>query len=93
MEIVITNLKQDYEDHEFIKKHIDNIRNHRNDCLLKTDYLILNDSGLNEVKLNKVKAYGLELRDFMNKLMNNEIECNIFLHIDDFKDKYFPKLE
>ena len=49
MEIVITNLKQGYEDHEFIKKHIDNIRNHRNDCLLKTDYLILNDSGLNEV--------------------------------------------
>jgi hypothetical protein len=30
------------------------------------------------------------LRDFINKLLNDEIECNII--DDEFEEKYFPKL-
>jgi len=53
---------------------------------------MLADSNIDEEYLNKVKLYRQELRDFMNKLNNDEIQCNILLHIDDFVEAYFPKL-
>ena len=38
-----------------------------------------------------MKIYRQELRDFMNKLSNDEIECNIFLDLDEFVDSHFPQ--
>ena len=62
--------------------------------LLKTDYLLLPDSNIynDEVKLNLVKQYRQKLRDFLNQLMNEKIDTNMFLDIDDYVDAYFPKL-
>jgi len=54
---------------------------------------MLNDVNIDLEYLNKVKKYRQELRDFMNKLSNDEIQCNILLDIDEFADVYFPKLE
>ena len=39
---------------------------------------------------NKIKIYRQELRDFINRLLNDEIKCNLI--DDDFEEKYFPKL-
>lgn len=61
--------------------------------LSKTDYMMLNDVEIDEVKLNAVKLYRQNLRDFMNRLMNDEIQCDIFLPPDEFVEKYFPKLD
>lgn len=63
--------------------------------LLKTDYLLLPDSKIStdELKLSKVKEYRQELRDFMNKLMNDDIQCNMFLPIDEFVATYFSLLD
>ena len=36
--------------------------------------------------------YRQELRDFINKLLNDAIKCRITENDDDFKEKYFPKL-
>ena len=76
----------------YFKEYDDIIRAKRNELLQKTDYLMLADSNIDEEYLNKVKLYRQELRDFMNKLNNDEIQCNILLHIDDFVEAYFPKL-
>jgi len=76
----------------YFKEYDDAIREKRNELLQKTDYLMLADSNIDEEYLNKVKLYRQELRDFMNKLNNDEIQCNILLHIDDFVEAYFPKL-
>jgi len=75
----------------YFKEYDDAIREKRNELLQKTDYLMLADSNIDEEYLNKVKLYRQELRDFMNKLNNDEIQCNILLHIDDFVEAYFPK--
>jgi len=76
----------------YFKEYDNVIRRKRNELLQKTDYLMLNDIDIDEEYLNKVKLYRQELRDFMNKLNNDEIQCNILLHIDDFVEAYFPKL-
>lgn len=76
----------------YFKEYDDIIRAKRNELLQKTDYLMLQDSNIDEEYLNKVKLYRQQLRDFMNKLNNDEIKCNIILHIDDFVEAYFPKL-
>lgn len=72
----------------FFKKNIDRIRELRNQRLKETDYYLLPDVVIDEDKLNKIKAYRQQLRDFMNKLMNDEIECDIFDL--EFETKYFP---
>ncbi len=77
----------------YFKKYYDAIRKKRNELLKRTDYLMLNDVNIDLEYLNKVKKYRQELRDFMNKLSNDEIQCNILLDIDEFADVYFPKLE
>ena len=48
------------------------------------------DVVIDENKLNAIKQYRQELRDFINKLLNDEIKCRIIE--DDFEKKYFPKL-
>ena len=84
-----------YNKIDYYKKKVEEIRVKRDTMLLKTDYLLLPDSKIynDEIKLNKVKTYRQELRDFMNRLMSEEIETNIFLDIDEYADKYFPKLD
>jgi hypothetical protein len=47
---------------------------------------------IDENKLNIIKQYRQELRDFINRLLNDEIKCHIIEDDDDFKRKYFPKL-
>ncbi len=62
----------------FFKKYADAIRKRRNEMLQTTDYMLLVDSSLDETSLSNIKIYRQELRDFMNRLSNDEIECNIF---------------
>jgi len=83
-----------YEKMDFFKQKVEEIRKKRNEMLLKTDYLLLPDSNIynDEVKLNLVKQYRQKLRDFLNQLMNEKIDTNMFLDIDDYVDAYFPKL-
>jgi hypothetical protein len=83
-----------YEKMDFFKRKVEEIRKKRNEMLLKTDYLLLPDSNIynDEVKLNLVKQYRQKLRDFLNQLMNEKIDTNMFLDIDDYVDAYFPKL-
>ena len=76
----------------YFKEYDDAIRKKRNEELQKTDYLMLADSNIDEDYLIKVKQYRQELRNFMNKLNNDEIECNILLGMDEFAKLYFPKL-
>ena len=76
----------------YFKEYDNVIREKRNELLQKTDYLMLPDCNIDEEYLNKVKLYRQELRDFMNKLSNDEIQCNIILHIDDFVEAYFPNI-
>ena len=83
-----------YEKMDFFKRKVEEIRKKRNEMLLKTDYLLLPDSNIynDEVKLNLVKQYRQKLRGFLNQLMNEKIDTNMFLDIDDYVDAYFPKL-
>jgi hypothetical protein len=71
-------------------RNIQYIREKRNELLQATDYYLLPDVEIVENKLNPIKIYGQELKDFINKLFNDEIECN---EIDDeFEKQYFAKL-
>ena len=53
---------------------------------------IFADVVIDENKLHVIKQYRQELRDFINRLLNDEIKCRITEDDDDFKEKYFPKL-
>ena len=66
---------------------INEIRTIRNKLLKDSDYYLLSDISLEENKLNEIKVYRQHLRDFMNKLMNDEIVYDIF--DDEFEKKYF----
>ena len=88
--IHINSMKDGCEKSITFKVRIDEIRTIRNKLLKESDYYLLPDIGLTDQKLNDVKVYRKELRDFMNKLMNDEMKINIF--DDDIERKYFPKL-
>jgi len=92
METVIIETYKEALNNIFFKKYDDTIRKRRNEMLKETDYMLLVDSSLDETSLSNIKIYRQELRNFMNKLTNGEIECNIFLDIDEFVELYFPKL-
>jgi len=92
METVIIETYNEGLNNVFFKKYADAIRKRRNEMLQTTDYMLLVDSSLDETSLSNIKIYRQELRDFMNRLSNDEIECNIFLDIDEFVELYFPKL-
>ena len=67
------------------------LRERRNELLKETDYYVLPDFVIDENKLNAIKLYRQELRDWCkSKLLNDEIERNLI--DDDFEKKYFPKL-
>ncbi len=92
METIIIETYKDGLNNIYLKKYDDAIRKRRNKLLQETDYMLLVDSSLDETSLSNIKIYRQELRDFMNRLVNDEIECNIFLDIDEFVELYFPKL-
>ena len=86
--ITINNYKEGCEKSVSFKVRIDEIRTIRNKLLKDSDYYLLPDISLEENKLNEIKVNRQHLRDFMNKLMNDEITCDIF--DDEFEKKYFP---
>ena len=70
---------------------VDEIRTMRNKLSKDSDYCLLPDIIIEENKLNEIKVNRQQLRDFMNKLMKNEITCNIF--DDDFEQKHVPQIK
>ena len=95
IQIEVNGFLDAYNKIDYYKRKVEEIRLKRNTMLQKTDYLLLPDSKIynDEIKLNKVKTYRQELRDFMNKLMSEEIETNMFLDVNEYADMYFPKLD
>ena len=95
IQIEINGFLDAYNKIDYYKRKVEEIRLKRNTMLQKSDYLLLPDSKIynDEIELNKVKTYRQELRDFMNKLMSEEIETNMFLDIEEYVDTYFPKLD
>ena len=84
------SIKEIFETCPYTKRKLECLRKERNKILLTTDWCFLPDVVLDENKLNAIKQYRQELRDFINKLLNDEIKCHIIE--DDFEKKYFPKL-
>jgi hypothetical protein len=87
--IILNNFKEACEKSITFKIRIDEIRTMRNKLLKDSDYYLLPDIQLEENKLKEMKEYRQQLREFMNKLMNDEITCNIF--DDDFEQKYLKQ--
>ena len=87
--VTINNYKDGCEKSVTFKARIDEIRTMRNKLLKDSDYYLLPDITIEENKLLEIKEYRQQLREFMNKLMNDEIICNIF--DDDFEQKYLKQ--
>lgn len=87
--VTINNYKDGCEKSITFKIRIDEIRTMRNKLLKDSDYYLLPDIPIEENKLKEIKEYRQQLREFMNKLMNDEITCNIF--DDDFEQKYLKQ--
>ena len=92
METIIIETYKDGLNNIYFEKYDDAIRKRRNKLLQETDYMMLKDSNLDDISFSNLIIYRQELRDFMNRLANDEIECNIFLDLDEFVELYFPKL-
>ena len=88
--VTINNYKDGCEKSITFKIRIDEIRTMRNKLLKDSDYYLLPDITIEENKLQEIKEYRQQLREFMNKLMNDEIICNIF--DDDFDQKYLKQI-
>ena len=91
-EIIFYSIKEAIKTCNYTKRKVEYLRQERNKLLLNTDWIFLPIVGIDENKLNAIKQYRQELRDFINKLLNDEIKCRITENDDDFKEKYFPKL-
>ena len=89
--VTINNYKDGCEKSITFKIRIDEIRTMRNKLLKDSDYYLLPDITIEENKLQEIKEYRQQLREFMNKLMNDEIICNIW--DDDFEQKYLKPWE
>ena len=87
--VTINNYKDGCEKSVTFKARIDEIRTMRNKLLKDSDYYLLPDITIEENKLKEMKEYRQQLREFMNKLMNDEIICNIW--DDDFEQKYLKQ--
>jgi hypothetical protein len=87
--VTINNYKDGCEKSVTFKSRIDQIRVMRNKLLQETDFFLLADIPIEEKKLQEIKEYRQNLREFMNKLMNDEIICNIW--DDDFEQKYLKR--
>jgi|GWRWMinimDraft_13_1066021.scaffolds.fasta_scaffold04308_4 hypothetical protein len=91
-EKIFYSIKEGIKTCEFTKIKVAYLREERNKLLQETDWIFLPDVVIDENKLNIIKQYRQELRDFINRLLNDEIKCHIIEDDDDFKRKYFPKL-
>ena len=89
-EKIFYSIKEGIKTCEYTKIKVEYLRQERNKLLLTTDWIFLPDVVIDENKLNAIKQHRQELRDFINKLLNDEIKCRIIE--DDFEKKYFPKL-
>ena len=86
----IYSIKKYIDTEPYYKRKIDYLREKRNKLLQETDFYFLADVVIDENKLNIIKKYRQDLRDIINKLVNDEIICNIIE--EDIDLKYFPKL-
>lgn len=91
-EKIFYSIKEGIKTCEFTKIKVAYLREERNKLLQETDWIFLPDVVIDENKLNIIKQYRQELRDFINRLLNDEIKCHIIEDDDEFKRKYFPKL-
>ena len=87
--VTINNYKDGCEKSVTFKARIDQIRVMRNKLLKETDYYLLPDITIEENKLLEIKEYRQQLREFMNKLMNDELKIDIF--DNDFEQKYLKR--
>ena len=87
--IYLNSIKEGCDKFLIFRTRIEEIRTIRNKLLKETDYYLLPDITIEENKLLEIKEYRQQLREFMNKLMNDEIICNIF--DDDFEQKYLKQ--
>ena len=87
--VTINNYKDGCEKSVTFKTRIDQIRVMRNKLLKETDYYLLPDITIEENKLQEIKEYRQQLREFMNKLMNDELKIDIF--DNDFEQKYLKR--
>ena len=87
--IYINSIKDGCDKFLIFRTRIEEIRTIRNKLLKETDYYLLPDIGLTDQKLNDIKVYRKELREFMNKLMNDEMKIDIF--DNDFEQKYLKR--
>ena len=78
IETVIIETYKEALNNIFFKKYDNTIKKRRNEMLQGTDYMLLVDSSLDETSLSNIKIYRQELRDFMNKLSNDEIDVIYF---------------
>ena len=73
----------------YCPRNVQYLRERRNKLLQETDFYLLPDVVIDENKLN-IKKYRQDLRNFINRFVNDEIICGIM--DDDIELKYFPKL-
>ena len=97
IEIRYNTIKEAYNKMGFAKKKIDGLRVKRNELLLHSDFYFMKDITMTFEKEQKILNYRKDLREFMNKLMNDEfmlIEGNLEYFFDaNFELKFMPKLE
>ena len=97
IEIRYNTIKEAYNKMGFAKKKIDGLRVKRNDLLLQSDFYFMKDITMTPEKEQKILNYRKDLREFMNKLMDDEymlIEGNLeYFYDPDFEAKFMPKLE
>ena len=87
--IYLNSIKEGCDKFLIFRTRIEEIRTIRNKLLKETDYYLLPDITIEENKLKEMKEYRQQLREFMNKLMNDEIICNNW--DDDFEQKYLKR--
>ena len=97
IEIRYNTIKEAYDKMSFAKKKVDGLRVKRNELLLHSDFYFMKDITMTPEKEQKILNYRKDLREFMNKLMDDEymlIEGNLeYFYDPDFEAKFMPKLD
>ena len=68
-EIKYYSIKEGIKTCDYTKRKVEHLRQERKKLLLTTDWIFLPDVVIDENKLNAIKQYRQELRDFINKLL------------------------
>ena len=97
IDIKYYKIKEAYDKMSFAKKKVDGLRVKRNELLLHSDFYFMKDITMTPEKEQKILNYRKDLREFMNKLMDDEymlIEGNLeYFYDPDFELKFMPKLD